>query len=114
MLGNRARSDRWPAMRSAAVACLAVLAAAGLTGCYARARAATSIQIATAYVPQPAIPGQTAAMISALMRRSPGRSTNTPRMSRAREPITNGAKTPRSSLRKRMPIRRLRRNSPNT
>jgi copper(I)-binding protein len=63
MLGTRARSDRWPAMRSVAVACLAVLAAAGLTGCYAKARAATSIQIATAYVPQPAAPGRTVAYV---------------------------------------------------
>ncbi len=44
-------------------ACLVVLAAAGLTGCYAKAGAATSIEIATAYVPQPSVPGQTVAYV---------------------------------------------------
>jgi copper(I)-binding protein len=63
MLGMKARSDRWPAVRTAAAACLVVVAAAGLAGCYARAGAATSIQIATAYVPQPVIPGQTVAYV---------------------------------------------------
>jgi copper(I)-binding protein len=63
MLGTRARSDRLPAVRAAAAVCLAVLAAAGLTGCYARAGAATSIQIATAYVPLPAAPGRTVAYV---------------------------------------------------
>ena len=63
MLGTRARSDRRSAVRTAAVACLALLAAAGLTGCYARAGAATSIQIATAYVPVPTVPGRTVAYV---------------------------------------------------
>ena len=63
MPGMKARSDRLPAVRVAAAACLAVVAAAGLTGCYAKAGAATSIQVATAYVPQPTIPGQTVAYV---------------------------------------------------
>ena len=63
MLGMKARSDRLSAVHAAAAACLVVLAAAGVTGCYARAGAATSIQIATAYVPQPALPGQTVAYV---------------------------------------------------
>lgn len=62
-LGAKARSDRRSAVRTAAAAGLAVLAAAGLAGCYARAGAATSIQVATAYVPQPTIPGQTVAYV---------------------------------------------------
>jgi copper(I)-binding protein len=40
--------------RAVAAACLTVLAAAGLAGCYARASAGPSIVLATAYVPQPA------------------------------------------------------------
>ena len=63
MLGMKARSDRLSAVRTAAAACLVVVATAGVTGCYARAGAATSIQIATAYVPQPVIPGQTVAYV---------------------------------------------------
>src|ERR1700730_3833992 len=52
-------------------------------------------------------------MISALETRSPGRSTSTPRMSSAREPIAIGAKTPRSSRRHRTPARRSRRKPSN-
>jgi copper(I)-binding protein len=63
MLGTRTRLDGLPAVRAAAAACLVVLAAAGLTGCYARAVAATSIQVATAYVAQPTVPGQTVAYV---------------------------------------------------
>jgi copper(I)-binding protein len=63
MLGTRTRSDRLSAVRAAAAACLIVLTAAGLTGCYARAGAATSIEIATAYVPEPAVPGKTVAYV---------------------------------------------------
>jgi copper(I)-binding protein len=63
MLGTRAPHDRLRAVRTMAAACLVVLAAAGLTGCYARAGAAASIEIATAYVPQPSIPGQTVAYV---------------------------------------------------
>jgi copper(I)-binding protein len=63
MLGARARHDRRPAVRTMAAACLVVLASAGLTGCYAKAGAATSIEIATAYVPQPSVPGQTVAYV---------------------------------------------------
>src|ERR1700724_2364834 len=61
-----------------------------------------------------AVPGQTASMISALDTRSPGRSTSTPRMSSAREPIAIGAKTPRSSRRNRTPARRSRRKPSNS
>ena len=63
MLGIKARPDRLSAVRTAAAACLAVLAAAGLSGCYTRAGAATSMEIATAYVPQPATPGRTVAYV---------------------------------------------------
>jgi copper(I)-binding protein len=63
MLGIGARSARQPAVRTAAAACLAMLAAAGLTGCYVKAGAATSIQVATAYVPLPAAPGRTVAYV---------------------------------------------------
>ena len=40
--------------RAAGAACLALLTAAGLAGCYAQASAGTSIELATAYVPLPA------------------------------------------------------------
>jgi copper(I)-binding protein len=63
MLRTRARSGRLTAARTMAAACLAVLAAAGLTGCYTRAGAATSVQVATAYVPVPAVPGRTVAYV---------------------------------------------------
>jgi copper(I)-binding protein len=60
-------TPRWAlagrAARSAAAACLIVLAAAGLTGCYAQASAAPSIELSTAVVPQPAVPGETAAYL---------------------------------------------------
>ena len=39
--------------RAASAVCLTVLAAAGLAGCYARASAAPSISLSTAFVPQP-------------------------------------------------------------
>ena len=39
--------------RAALAACLTVLATAGLAGCYARASAAPSISLSTAFVPQP-------------------------------------------------------------
>lgn len=51
------------AARAAAAACLVVLAAAGLTGCYAKASAAPSIELSTAVVPQPSVPGQTTAYL---------------------------------------------------
>jgi copper(I)-binding protein len=63
MLRARVRAYRRPPVRAAAAACVAALAAAGLTGCYARAGAATSIQIATAYVPLPTASGQTVAYV---------------------------------------------------
>jgi copper(I)-binding protein len=60
-------TPRWAlagrAARSAAAACLIVLAAAGLTGCYAKASAAPSIELSTAVVPQPAVPGETTAYL---------------------------------------------------
>jgi copper(I)-binding protein len=62
----RAASGRAPTRRVAqvaAAACLVLLAAAGLTGCYARATTGTSIALATAYVPQPSVPGQTVAYL---------------------------------------------------
>ena len=51
------------AARAAVAACLVVLAAAGLTGCYAKASAAPSIELSTAVVPQPAVPGETTAYL---------------------------------------------------
>jgi copper(I)-binding protein len=52
----RAAAARGPARRTARaalVACLMALATASLAGCYARASAAPSISLSTAYVPQP-------------------------------------------------------------
>ncbi|HUY52824.1 MAG TPA: copper chaperone PCu(A)C [Streptosporangiaceae bacterium] len=49
--------------RAAAGACLIALTAAGLTGCYASASTGTSIALATAYVPQPSVPGETVAYL---------------------------------------------------
>lgn len=49
--------------RAAAAACLIVLAAAGVTGCYAKASAAPAIQLSTAVVPQPSVPGETTAYL---------------------------------------------------
>jgi copper(I)-binding protein len=47
------------AFRAALTACLIALATAGLAGCYARASAAPSISLSTAFVPQPNAAGQT-------------------------------------------------------
>jgi copper(I)-binding protein len=58
-----ARAPAARAARAAAAACLVVLAAAGLTGCYAKASAAPSIELSTAVVPQPAVPGETTAYL---------------------------------------------------
>jgi copper(I)-binding protein len=58
---RRAAAGR--AARAAAAACLIVLAAAGLTGCYAKASAGPSIELSTAVVPQPAVPGETTAYL---------------------------------------------------
>jgi len=58
----RSATGRAPARRVArvvAAACLSVLAAAGLAGCYGRASASPSIGLATAYVAQPSVPGKT-------------------------------------------------------
>ena len=49
--------------RAATAAGLAVLAAAGLTGCYAKASAAPAIELSTAMVPQPPVPGETTAYL---------------------------------------------------
>src|ERR1700681_299657 len=84
MLGMKARSDRLSAVRTAAAACLVVVAAAGLAGCYARAGAATSIQIATAYVPQPVIPGQTVAYVVIRNNGPPDRLRRAPNRGRGR------------------------------
>jgi periplasmic copper chaperone A len=57
--------------RAALTACLIALATAGLAGCYARASAAPSISLSTAYVPQPATPGRTVAYL--IIRNNGGR-----------------------------------------
>ncbi len=51
------------AARAAAAAGVAVLAAAGLTGCYAKASAAPAMELSTAVVPQPSVPGETTAYL---------------------------------------------------
>ena len=51
------------AARAATAACLIVLAAAGLTGCYAKASAAPAMELSTAVVPQPSVPGETTAYL---------------------------------------------------
>ena len=59
-----ARQQDGPRRRAAAAACLIVLAAAGLTGCYAKASAAApAIELSTAVVPQPSVPGETTAYL---------------------------------------------------
>jgi periplasmic copper chaperone A len=59
--------SRWSparrAARAAAAASLVVLAAGGLTGCYAKASAAPAIELSTAVVPQPSVPGKTVAFL---------------------------------------------------
>jgi copper(I)-binding protein len=57
----------------ATAACLVVLAAAGLTGCYAKASAAPAIELSTAVVPQPAVPGETTAYLVIRNNGSPDR-----------------------------------------
>jgi periplasmic copper chaperone A len=57
--------------RAALAACLIALATAGLAGCYARASAAPSISLSTAYVPQPSAPGRTVAYL--IIRNNGGR-----------------------------------------
>ena len=59
---RRRRGGRRPA-RAATAAGLIALAAAGLTGCYAKASAAPAIELSTATVPQPAVPGETTAYL---------------------------------------------------
>ena len=58
---QEARAGR--AARAAAAAGLIALSAAGLTGCYAKASAAPAIELSTAMVPQPAVPGETTAYL---------------------------------------------------
>jgi copper(I)-binding protein len=48
---------------AAVAACLIGLTAAGLSGCSTRASAGTSIALATAYMPQPSVPGETVAYL---------------------------------------------------
>jgi copper(I)-binding protein len=45
--------------RAVVAVCLSALATAGLAGCYGRASASPSIALATAYVAQPSVPGET-------------------------------------------------------
>ena len=52
-LAAAARRPARLAARAALAACLMALAVAGLAGCYARASAAPSISLSTAFVPQP-------------------------------------------------------------
>jgi copper(I)-binding protein len=51
----RARGRMWPAARAAAVACLMLGGGAAVAGCAQQAAAATSIQLATAYVNVPTV-----------------------------------------------------------
>jgi copper(I)-binding protein len=57
------RSPARRAARAVAAAGLVVLAAAGLTGCYTRASAGPAIELSTAVVPQPSVPGKTVAFL---------------------------------------------------
>lgn len=61
--GTPRRPPAGRAARAAAAAGLIVLAAAGLTGCYAKASAAPAIELSTAVVPQPSVPGETTAYL---------------------------------------------------
>jgi copper(I)-binding protein len=66
LLSRRVPGLRAPARRAARVAAaagLVVLAAAGLTGCYTKASAAPAIELSTAVVPQPSVPGKTVAFL---------------------------------------------------
>lgn len=60
---RRLSAVRLSAVRLTVIASLTGLAVAGLAGCYAKAGAATSIQIATAYIPEPTVPGKTVAYV---------------------------------------------------
>jgi copper(I)-binding protein len=57
------RRGRARAARAAGAAGLTALAAAGLAGCYAKASAAPAIEVSTAVVPQPTVPGETTAYL---------------------------------------------------
>jgi copper(I)-binding protein len=61
LLSGRALARR--AARAAAGVSLAVLAAAGLTGCYTKASATPAIELSTAVVPQPSASGKTVAFL---------------------------------------------------
>jgi copper(I)-binding protein len=58
-LAAAARRPARQPVRAALAACLIALATAGLAGCYARASAAPSISLSTAFVPQPTAAGRT-------------------------------------------------------
>jgi periplasmic copper chaperone A len=58
-LAGDGRRPAHRAARAVLAACLIALATAGLAGCYARASAAPSISLSTAFVPQPNAAGQT-------------------------------------------------------
>jgi copper(I)-binding protein len=57
------RAPAGRAARAAAAAGLVVLGAGGLTGCYAKVSAAPAIELSTAVVPQPSVPGETTAYL---------------------------------------------------
>ncbi len=66
--GPAGAGRRWPATgcgrtRSLAVLAVVTAAAAGLAGCVAPAGASASIQVSTAYVPVPQVPGTTVAYV---------------------------------------------------
>jgi periplasmic copper chaperone A len=66
--GPAGAGRRWPAPRCGRTRSLAVLAvvtaaAAGLAGCVAPAGASASVQVSTAYVPVPQVPGTTVAYV---------------------------------------------------
>ncbi len=62
-LGRRGGARAGRAARAAGAAGLIALAAAGLTGCYAKASAAPAIELSTAMVPQPTVRGETTAYL---------------------------------------------------
>jgi periplasmic copper chaperone A len=66
--GPAGAGRRWPApgcgrTRSLTVLAVVVAAAAGLAGCVAPAGASASVQVSTAYVPVPQVPGTTVAYV---------------------------------------------------
>ena len=61
--GRRGDGPTGRPARAVTAAGLIALAAAGLTGCYAKASAAPAIELSTAMVPQPTVPGETTAYL---------------------------------------------------